>query len=187
MRTFVRSLLTATARRLPAALALAVCAGRAAAADLTDLSLQELMNVEAAGPSSQFMVSAVAVESCTVSATNHQFGNYDPLRALPTDNTSTVTVMCTIDSTYEVGLNAGMGPGATVAARRMTADAHVLSYSLYRDPGHTQVWGNTSGSDTVPGVGTGSATEHPLYGRIPARQPVRAGAYTDIITVTVSY
>ena len=80
-----------------AALALLPCSA-GYALDLTTLSLQELMNVEAGNSSSRFVVSAVAVESCSVAASDHQFGSYDPLRALPTDSSSAVTVTCTVDS-----------------------------------------------------------------------------------------
>lgn len=178
------------ARRLaPFAIALGLIASTpcAGVTDLTDLSLQDLMNVEAAGSSSQFIVSAVAVESCMVSATNHLFGNYDPLRTTPTDNNSIVTVVCTVDSTYDIGLSTGSGSGATVTTRRMSASGRTLDYSLYRDPSRSQVWGNTAGADTVQGVGTGLPFDHAVFGRIPAKQVVPRGAYSDVITITVSY
>lgn len=157
------------------------------ATDLTELSLRDLMNVEAAGPSSRFLVSATAIESCAVSAENHLFGTYDPLKAGPTDTTSIVTVICTIDSTYDVGLSAGIGAGASVSTRRMAADTQTLDYALYRDPGRAMVWGNSPGIDTVAGVGTGLPVDHPVYGRIAPRQAVRRGAYADVITITVAY
>ncbi|HZX31657.1 MAG TPA: spore coat U domain-containing protein [Rhodocyclaceae bacterium] len=158
-------------------------------ADLTGMSLDELMNVEvpATGRSARFQVSATAVDSCNVTATDLFFGNYDSLAASPTDQSASVVIVCTADSGYTIGLDAGTGSGATTAARKLTGGAGTINYSLYRDGARTQVWGNSPGSDTVAGVGTGLPSEYTIYGRIPPRQPARRGTYSDVITVSVSY
>jgi len=161
----------------------------ASAPDLTELSLEELMSVELPplSSSAQFQVSATAVESCKVFAADLAFGNYDPLLAVPTDGASTVTVTCTVDTGYLIGLDRGLGSGATIATRKMTSDGNVLGYSLYRDAARTRVWGETAGMDAVAGTGTGAPAEYQVYGRIPARQSVRRGTYIDTITVSVTY
>lgn len=134
-----------------------------------------------------FTVSATVTNNCTVSATNHAFGTYTPSAVPPTDGTSTVTVNCTLDAPYTVGLNAGTGSGATVATRKMTSGANTLNYSLYQSALRTTVWGTTVGTDTVAGTGTGLNVDHTVFGRIPASQNVAAGAYNDTITVTVTF
>jgi spore coat protein U-like protein len=171
------------------AILLLLTGGASAAADLTELSLQELMNVEVSSalPSARFQVSATAVDSCVVATGDHAFGNYDPLAAAPTDAMSTVTVTCTPDVLYNIGLDSGTGFGATTTNRKMTKGAESLNYSLYRDAARLLVWGNTVGSDTIAGFGTGIAVAHPVYSRIPAKQAVRRGAYVDTITVTLTY
>lgn len=58
------------------------------------------------------------------------------------DQTSTIGVQCTSGQTYNVGLSAGAGAGATVAVRKMTGpDAATVNYTLYRDTARTQPWG----------------------------------------------
>jgi spore coat protein U-like protein len=169
---------------------LAATACRAASPqDLTDLSLDQLMNLElpASSQTTHFQISATAVDSCNVSAFDLGFGRYDPLQATPADQTTTVSVTCTLDVTYIIGLNAGAGAGATVATRKMTSGSGTLDYSLYRDGSRTTVWGNTAGTDTVSGVGTGIAADYTVYGRINAKQPIRAGTYQDTITVSIYY
>lgn len=158
-------------------------------ADLTGLSLDDLMNIEVptAAPSARFQVSATAVDSCNVAATDLVFGNYDSLTTAPTDQSSSIVIVCTADSSYTIGLDAGTGAGATTATRKLTGGAGTLNYSLYRDGARTQVWGNSAGSDTVAGVGTGVPAEYSVYGRIAPKQPARRGAYTDVITVSVTY
>ena len=98
-----------------------------------------------------------------------------------------MTTTCTLAAPYNIGLNAGTGTGATVAARKMTSGANLLTYSLFQDAAHLVVWGNTIGTDTVALVGTGLAAATTVYGRIPALQNVPVGSYTDTITATVTF
>ena len=141
----------------------------------------------AATVTTTFQVDATVISSCSVSATNLGFGNYDSLAATPTDATSTVSVQCSLLTTYEIGLDAGVGSGATVTTRRMTLGADTLDYTLYQDSARTTVWGNTVSSDTVAGTGTGLSDPYTVYGRIPAGQIVNTGNYTDTVTVTVNF
>lgn len=155
--------------------------------DLTSLSLEALMEMDlpASGPSARFQVSATAVDSCDVTASDLSFGTYDPLNPSPTDADSLVTITCTVDTGYVIGLDAGTGIGATVDTRKLSNGNEVIDYSLYRDSGRKLVWGNTS--DTATGIGTGTPTETPVYGRIPPRQTVKRGVYNDTVTVSVMF
>lgn len=51
------------------------------------------------------------------------------------------------------------------------------------------VWGDGSGGTaTVSGaLALPGAIDHTVYGRLPARQNVGAGAYTDTLTVTLNF
>jgi spore coat protein U-like protein len=141
----------------------------------------------AATTTTTFTVTATVLSVCSVAATNLAFGNYDASSGTPTDASSTVTVTCTPSETYDVGLDAGTGAGATVAVRRMTNGANTLDYSLYQNAGRTTVWGETIGTDTQAGTGNGAGQAFTVYGRIPVAQYVAAGNYSDTITATVTY
>jgi spore coat protein U-like protein len=141
----------------------------------------------AATSTTTFQVTATVLSVCGVSATNLAFGNYDASSGTPNDASSTVTATCTNGETYDVGLDVGTGAGATYAVRRMTNGGNTLDYSLYQDAARTTVWGETIGVDTVAGVGNGAAQNLTVYGRIPINQYVASGAYTDTITVTLTY
>ncbi|MGH8522964.1 MAG: Csu type fimbrial protein [Gammaproteobacteria bacterium] len=143
--------------------------------------------VLAAIDTTTFTVTATVAAACTISATNLAFGTYSTAAALPTDASSTVTTTCTLTAPYNIGLNAGTGAGATVAARKMTSGANLLTYSLFQDAAHLTVWGNTIGTDTVLLVGTGVAAVTTVHGRIPALQNVPVGGYADTITATVTF
>lgn len=152
------------------------------------LGLLPLSSAFAATATAQFNVQIQINSECIVtSATDLNFGPHGVLAA-SVDSTSTIGVQCTSGTGYTVGLNAGGGAGATVAARRMTGpSAQTVQYTLYRDGARTQLWGNTAGTDTVAGTGNGAAQTLTVFGRVPAQTTPGAGAYADIITVTVTY
>jgi len=139
----------------------------------------------AATDSTTFAVTATVLSTCAVAASPLAFGNYSMAQV---DSSAPVLVTCTNGTTYTVGLSAGVGTGASVASRKLTGPAsQALTYSLYGDVGRTTVWGQTIGVDTVAGTGNGAAQTLTVYGRVPASQGPGPGAYTDTITVTLTY
>lgn len=141
----------------------------------------------AATDTDTFQVTATVVASCDVDAADMGMGSYDPVTATPLDGSTTMQVRCTNGTGYVIAMNPGTGSGATVANRRMTNGANTLSYSLYQDSGYTSLWGQSVGVDTYAGTGNGAAQNLTIYSRAPARQTAPAGAYTDTITVTLTY
>ncbi len=135
-----------------------------------------------------FQVTATVIATCTVSATDLAFGNYDPVTATPTSGTSTVAVTCTNGASYTVGLdNGGHFSSSTRHMIGGFGGTEELAYGLYQDSGHSTAWGNTIGVDTYAGTGTGAAQNLTVYGLIPAQQAVHTGAFSDTINVTVTY
>lgn len=136
-----------------------------------------------------FNVTATVLSACSVSATDLAFGTYTPSAGTDNDNTSTISVTCTLGTSYNVGLNAGLH-GGSVTTRQMKGPAvtDLLDYGIYSDVTRLVNWGNTVGTDTVTGVGIGLLPfDHTAYGRITAGQDVSPGAYNDTITVTVTF
>lgn len=164
----------------------AKCAKLSAGA-LLALWLSGIPSAQAATEQTTFTVSATVVAACAVSASNLSFGNYNPTLGAPNDNQTSLLVTCTNGSSYNVGLDAGAGTSATVAARKMMHSSNALSYTLYRDSNRTLVWGDSVGSNTLASSGTGAAQTINIYGRIAAAQTAPAGSYSDTITVTVTF
>ncbi|CAN5417845.1 spore coat U domain-containing protein [soil metagenome] len=164
-----------TARR--AALALTVVLMASAA---------QVSNADAATATASMPISATVLSYCTITALPLPFGNYSTAQV---DASSSVSVLCTTSTAYSVGLDAGTGAGATIAARKMTvaAGTDVLSYSLYLDSTRTSVWGTTVGTNTKAGTGSGLLQNIPVYGRVAANQSPTPGVYTDTVTVTLTY
>src|SRR5262245_60983838 len=76
------------------------------------------------------------------------------------DQTSTIVVQCTDTTTYDIGLDAGTGTGASVATRKLTGGGATIDYRLYSNAGRTTVWGNTVATDTVSATGNGAAQSY---------------------------
>jgi len=132
-----------------------------------------------------FQVTATVQATCLISAGAMAFGTYTGVVA---DATSTISVTCTNTTPYNVGLSAGTTTGATVTSRKMAGPGtDQLSYGLFRNPAHSNNWGETVGTDTVADSGSGSAQSITVYGEVPAAQYVVPGAYTDTITATITY
>lgn len=165
-------------------------AGKAAqlsAGALLALWLVGANSAHAATEQTTFTVSATVVAACAVSASNLSFGNYNPTLGAPNENQTSMLVTCTNGASYNVGLDAGAGSGATAASRKMMQSSNALTYTLYRDSNRTLVWGDSVGSDTLASSGTGAQQTINIYGRIAAAQTAPAGSYSDTITVTVTF
>ncbi|MEE4453858.1 spore coat U domain-containing protein [Novosphingobium resinovorum] len=143
--------------------------------------------VFAATATDTIAVTATVQSACVVAASPLAFGNYNPTSSSNVDATTTVNVTCTQGTAYNVGLNAGTTTGGTTTVRKLNSSGHTLNYALYQDSGRSTNWGNTVNTDTVAGTAGTSATAYTVYGRIPGSQNTTAGAYTDSVTVTVTY
>jgi spore coat protein U-like protein len=134
------------------------------------------------------------LESCTATAQATAFGNYSPLSGTPVDTTGQVTVTCTavvsISVNYTISLS--QGGAASFSPRKMSYLANSLNYNLYTTSGYGTIWGDGSGGTSTVSDGYALGLllvvrNYTVYGRIPASQNVPAGAYSDLITVTVNY
>lgn len=125
-----------------------------------------------------------AAASCTVSAQGVQFGLYDALAVGSTESTGAIEVSCNLPTSYQISLSSGNG---VFTERTMLNSSHALVYNLYTDPSYSFIWGDGSGLTQVVSGYTESTTVHDIYGRIPAKQDVAIGSYSDVIVVTIEF
>jgi len=136
---------------------------------------------------SSFTVVASVTASCTVSVSNMDFGNISPEVVSAVDQIATISLSCTNDSDYTIGLSQGahfVESGPT--GRRMNNNGDLLAYGLYRDAARTENWGQDAGTVAV-GVGTGEEQSRTVFGRILSNQEAFAGTYYDTVVVIVTY
>lgn len=131
-----------------------------------------------------FTVTAAVADVCNISTTNMSFGTYDPTALVDNDaGTSTVTIICTPGTAYDVALDEGNSP---TAGRDLTDGTDSLTYELYSNAGRTTVWNDTG--STVSGLAVGGPEAFTVYGRIFQGQIVAPNpVYTDTVTATVTY
>ena len=149
---------------------------------------------QAATSTSTFNVTANVLANCSVTANALNFGSYTPAVGALTGS-STISVRCTKNTGYSVALNAGSTTGGTIAQRLMkhASATDTLQYNLYTASTLATVFGDgTGGSATSSGTGSGMGTASTItvYGSLPdstANQAAATGAYSDTITVTVTY
>jgi spore coat protein U-like protein len=135
-----------------------------------------------------FAVTATVLKTCAVTTLDLEFSDYDFTSESAVGGSTTLSVLCTTGTSFQVGLNAGSTSGSTVTSRAMTDGSNTLDYGLYQDASFTTNWGNTPGTDTPAAVVAGTtASDLAIYGRVPAGQNVPAGDYSDTIQVTVTY
>lgn len=138
-----------------------------------------------------FNVTLTLQANCIISANPLNFGSTGVLSSALNQQTS-VAVTCTNTTPYNVGLDAGGVSGSTVSARLMAGTATgntgtTVGFQLYQDAAHATVWGNTQGTDTVAGTGTGTAQTITVYGQVPAQTTPKPDTYQTTVTATVYF
>lgn len=136
-----------------------------------------------------FVVQANNVATCNLSTTPLDFGT---LSGLTTAQAATgqIGITCTRNANYVISLSNGINGGTGPAARKMSSASSptsTITYGVYRDASHVQPWGQTVGSDTVSGVGTGLQQTIVAYGYLPAQGNPAPANYSDTIVVTIIY
>src|ERR1700682_4066812 len=81
-----------------------------------------------------FNANASVAAQCNVSAANLSFGAVNPVSS-QVDATTALTVKCTKNTPYTVGLDAGTTTGATIAQRKMANGPDIMNYNLYTNAG----------------------------------------------------
>lgn len=134
-----------------------------------------------------FIATANVPNSCVVNAaTDLDFGSILAIQTGTIDRSSSISVTCTRRTPWQIGLSNGANPSSNL--RRMAGPGgQFIEYQLYRNPERWDRWGSTLNVDTVAGTGSGTSQPVTVYGRILNQWLTRAGAYSDTITVVVTY
>lgn len=136
-----------------------------------------------------FDVTMRIVADCTISATGIDFGQNQGLLTQAVSGNANIKVTCSNTTPYNIGLNQGTGAGSSGTTRYMAgtgANTGTVKFNLYQSSGGG-LWGNTQGSDTVGGTGSGQAQNITVYGEIPVQDTPAPDAYKSTITATVYF
>jgi spore coat protein U-like protein len=141
--------------------------------------------------SAAFTVSLTLLANCHITATPLDFGSGGAAGSA-IDQQTTLAVTCTDTTPYNVGLDGGTATGSTVGARLLAGTGtgntdKTVNFQLYQDAGRTVAWGNTQGTDTLEGIGNGSAQSFTVYGRVPVQALAVPDTYQTTVTATVYF
>jgi spore coat protein U-like protein len=145
-------------------------------------------SAQAATATGQFNVQMTITAECRVASANDLSFGSNGIWLANVDASSTFQVQCTNGTPYQIGLDlGGNADGSTRRMKHSTANEFV-NYELYTDSGRSTVWGNTVDTDTLRSqTGSGSNQTLTVYGRVPVQPVSTPGAYSDLITITVTY
>jgi spore coat protein U-like protein len=144
-----------------------------------------------ASNSSAFTLTATATvtNDCAITATTVNFGSSVGILNSNKTATGTITATCTNTDSYSIALNKGTTSGASLTNRLMAGSGSaVVQYQLYTNSGHSTIWGDGSaGTSTNGGTGTGNSQSYTVYGLVQPQPTPAPNAYSDTITVMVTY
>lgn len=135
-------------------------------------------------------VTATVVANCRLVVPPLSFGTYDPLdghSVQPADASTVITVTCTRSTGASVAFDFGMNSLSGADRAMNGAGTDRLRYEIYRDAARSLVWSRGADAVQVVSRGISSAEQLTVFGRIPPRQEVAPGAYTDLLTATVDF
>jgi spore coat protein U-like protein len=153
---------------------------------LTGVGSVELADANTTGT---FLVSVTIQAACTLVTNPLNFGTVTAGTSNVVQNNAALQVTCPTGQAYSVGLLTTNTGGAN-GTGNLKNGATNIGYQLFSNTGYTTVWGNTQGTNTVAGTGSGAIQTLTVYGQIPAGNILAAdgaGSYTDNVTVTVFY
>lgn len=139
--------------------------------------------------SASFDVSLKIIADCTITVNPLDFGQSQGTLSTIVSATTNMNVICSNTTPYNIGLSAGTGTGSTGTTRYMNgtgANTSKVQFNLYQDTAKT-LWGDTQGTTTKSGTGTGQIQNITLYGEIPIQNTPQPDTYKSTITATVYF
>lgn len=130
-------------------------------------------------------VQLLVTTDCSISAPDINFGSAPLPSAFP-DVAQMLSVVCTRDVSYTVGLSPGSASAGN-GRRQMSSGANRLAYNIFKPDG--SVWGNSGTTRVNTGMADGLTSQMlPYTARVYADQPpAPVGSYQDAVIVDVQF
>ena len=142
-----------------------------------------------------FLLLLINLNSFGLSVSGANFGTYSPMSAIANDTVGAIALPCPstkllkkkiIPLNNSVTITVSAGNSGDYQHRYLRSGQYKLFYNLYVDPSRTLVWGDGT-EDTQKIVMADCDGEVNIYGRMPPRQNIGAGQYSDNLIVTFTY
>ncbi len=146
-----------------------------------------LLSLSVAGAALVIGGHSASAAGCWISTTPVAFGSYNAVNSTDLASTGTVHYWCS-GQVYTRTVYLSKGVAGSNTPRQMAFGGNRLSYNLYLDAAHSQVWGDPNPySYRVTVSANNPDVTLTIYGLIPQGQDVPAGNYTDNITATINF
>ncbi|EIK96336.1 type I pilus protein CsuE [Pseudomonas sp. M47T1] len=144
--------------------------------------------------SMNMVVNLQVTNDCQITAPNLSFGSAPLVLGFATVSNS-ISVSCTLGSSYTVGLSDGGQPVSAGGRRRMISGSNYLAYDLFKSAGSVRwgstgsAWRDSSDAEVNPGNGTGTGSQVFNYNaKVYTDQTTPpAGSYLDSVIVDVAF
>ncbi len=143
-------------------------------------------NLLANTASASFNVTATVPTTCRITTNNLSFGSIGVINA-NVDASTNLGPVCTRNTPYTIGLDGGLAGATNPTQRKMTNATSFVLYGIFRDAARSQPFGDTIGTNTVAGTGTGLSQAVPVFGRVAPQTTPAPATYVDTITATLTY
>ncbi|MFM5885436.1 MAG: spore coat U domain-containing protein [Novosphingobium sp.] len=131
-------------------------------------------------------VRAQVINGCTVNALPLIFTVPVPTN-LNVDSSTTISIACTPNIPFTLDIDNGLyANGINRRVFNATANAFI-NYDVYKDPPRSQVWGTGGAKNLTGNSGITGLVVLPVYGRLASSRNLKAGNYSDTLTVTISF
>lgn len=138
-----------------------------------------IMPALAATSTTSFAVTATVLSSCMASTPVTAFGSNPIAGGAP------ASVTCTSPTQYSISLDAAGTDGATT---ELVSSANVLlNHTLLSNSEHTSGRALKAGTKTIAGMRNRNSLAYAYYSQTAQAQRVSSGAFSDAITVTITY
>jgi len=138
------------------------------------------------------LASGVSTAACSISVTPLNFGVYDVFATAQVRSVGFFNINC--DQVPAPTVTISVGPSSTTGiinsrGMRQNGGTDILEYNVFVDSSLAQPWGDgISGGITVSQtVSRNRPWSAAVYGRLPPRQNVVAGGYSDRLLVTITW
>jgi spore coat protein U-like protein len=141
---------------------------------------------------STVLAQAAYAATCSIGAVvGVAFGSYDVFSSSAVDSAGSLTYRCDdVAALDTIMIHLSRGSSASFQPRTLIQGAHQLQYNLYLEPSRSTVWGDGSSGTgqygpTLPPNGSNVLLN--VYGRMPSRQNVHVGSYSDTVVVSIVF
>jgi spore coat protein U-like protein len=157
---------------------------RILAATTALLGVMVAQNAWALNATSTMAASGTVPAACTITSTPLAFRSIHI--STISNATASVSVNCTLGATYSIGMDYGLH-GTSTQRALLGTDNSTVNYNIYTDFLHGTPWGNIDGVDALAGTGNGATQLLTVFGQVPSQIGVVDQAYSDTVTVTLTY